>query len=71
MSVKTELDQNISGLRAAWSQLGYSVATSDGVDLECEIQPVLDVTIGKVTGQLSDLEARTLGEGFSTGDHSF
>jgi hypothetical protein len=71
MSVKAALDQNVSGLSAEWSQLGYSVSTSDGVDLECKIQPVLDVIMGKVTGQLSDLEAQTLGEGFSTGDHSF
>jgi hypothetical protein len=25
----------------------------------------------EVTGRVSDLEARTLGEGFSTGDHTF
>jgi hypothetical protein len=71
MSVKTELDQKVSGLRAEISQLGNAVPTPDGRDLGGGVQRDLDVIMGEVTGGLMNLEAQTSGEGFSTGDHMF
>jgi hypothetical protein len=71
MSVKTKLHEKVSGLRAELSQLGHSVPTSDGVDPGGGARLDLDVIMDEVAGHLSEFEARTLGEGFSTGGHTF